>query len=67
MRWGRRVTREERWSDEEAGEEDTFYDRNYDMFMLEQWSDEEAGEEEGRQGVEGGVMNRYPKRDQDKI
>ena len=44
-----------------------FYDRNYDMFMLEQWSDEEAGEEEGRQGVEGGVMNRYPKRDQDKI
>ena len=37
------------------------------MFMLEQWSDKEAGEEEGRQGVEGGVMNRYPKRDQDKI
>ena len=54
MRWGRRVTREERWSDEEAGEEDKFHDRNYDMFMLEQWSDEEAGEEEeGRQGVEG--------------
>ena len=53
MRWGKKGNKRRRWSDEEAGEEDTFYDRNYDMFMLEQWSDEEAGEVEGRQGVEG--------------